>query len=101
MNMFRYFKVCMLITKCGICNAAFHSKSSITRAFLERYEWGTEFRHRAQNGKEIENPDVALALYRWRRRCFSIDLTVESVGLAISLIERRSIPTPKQSLSPQ
>jgi len=64
MNMFRYFKVCF-ITKCVICNAAFHSKSSIARAFLERYEGGTEFRQRS-------SPRTKWERNRKPGRCLSI-----------------------------
>ena len=35
-------------------------------------------------GKTIENTGAALAVHRWSRRCFSVGLTVASVGLAVT-----------------
>ena len=59
--------------------------SPTARTLLERSlngrERGPNFdnaRHRAQNGKKIENTGVALAVHRWSRRCFSVGLTVAS-----------------------
>ena len=52
---------------------------------------------------KTEKKSITRSLHRWSRRCYSVGLTVASVGLAVTraLIERRSIPSPNQSSSPQ
>jgi len=82
--MFRYFKFACYIT--NVLSAMLHIIQS--QVLLERSldamgrlpNFDNARNHCAQNGKYIGNTGVALAVYRWRLRCYSVVLTVESVG---------------------